>query len=93
MPTNIEEQLVQTCEMGKPDLVQQTVKTAFAVYLFQEQAISLGKAIELSGMSRLQFIELLQTHGIAVYEYTEHDFEVVDSVLKKQGIKAVGVKI
>lgn len=61
--------------MGKPDLVQQTVKTALAVYLFQEQAISLGKAIELSGMGRLQFIELLQTHGIAAYEYTEHDFE------------------
>jgi len=61
--------------MGKPDLIQQTVKTALALFLFQEQAISLGKAIELSGMSRFHFIEILQTHGIAAYEYTDQDFE------------------
>ena len=58
---------------GKPDIIQHKLKVALAIFLFQEETISLGKAIELAEMSRGQFIELLQSHGIAAYEYTEQD--------------------
>jgi predicted HTH domain antitoxin len=60
---------------GKPDVVQQTLKVALAVFLFQEGMISLGKAVELAGMHRSSFILLLQKHGLAAYEYTDQDFE------------------
>ncbi len=56
---------------GHPGKVQQTIKTALAVFLFQENTISFGKAAEIAGMPQGQFRDLLQVHGIAAYEYTE----------------------
>ncbi len=60
--------------MGKPEMVRKKLKVALAVFLFQEETISLGKAAELAEMSRVQFTELLQSYGIAAYEYSERDF-------------------
>lgn len=60
--------------VGKPDIIQKKLKAALALFLFREETISLGKATELAEMSRVRFIELLQAHGLAAYEYTEHDF-------------------
>ena len=60
--------------VGKPDIVRKKLKLALAVFLFQEETISLGKAAELAELSRVQFIELLQSYGIAAYEYSETDF-------------------
>jgi len=60
---------------GKPEVIQRKLKVALALFLFQEGTISLGKAIELANMHRVRFIELLQEHGIAAYEYTDQDFE------------------
>ena len=59
----------------KPDVVQQTLKVALAVFLYQEGMISLGKASELAEMHRSSFIPLLEKHGFAAYEYTDQDFE------------------
>ena len=56
---------------GQPEKVQQKIKTALAVFLFQEDAISFGKAAEVADMPQGQFRDLLQAHGIAAYEYTD----------------------
>ena len=56
---------------GHPGKVQQKIKTALAVFLFQEDAISFGKAAEIADMPQGQFRDLLQAHGIAAYEYTD----------------------
>ena len=60
-----------TKSFGQPGKVQQTIKTALAVCLFQEDAISFGKASEIVGMPQGQFRDLLQAHGIAAYGYTD----------------------
>lgn len=56
---------------GQQGKVQQTIKKALALFLFQENAISSGKAAEIADMSPAQFHDLLQTHDIAAYEYTD----------------------
>ncbi len=61
--------------MEKPEEVKKKLKVALAILLFQEKTISLGKAAELAGMSRVRFIEVLKEHGISAYEYSEKDFE------------------
>jgi len=55
---------------GQPSLIQQKLKTALALLLFQEDAISLGKAAEVANMNYGQFIDVLQAHGIEAYDYT-----------------------
>lgn len=61
--------------LEKPEKVKRKLKTALAILLFQERAISLGKATELAGMSRVRFMEMLKEHDIPAYEYGEKNFE------------------
>ena len=61
--------------LGGPEGVKSKLKTALAIFLFQERAISLGKATELTEMTRAKFLELLKEHNLAAYEYTENDFK------------------
>lgn len=59
----------------RPEEVRKKLKVALAILLFQEKSISLGKAVELAGMSRARFTEILKEHGLPAYEYGEKDFE------------------
>ena len=61
--------------LQKPEEVKKKLKIALAIFLFQERAISLGKATELTEMSRVRFIEVLKEHSIPAYEYGDEDFE------------------
>jgi len=61
--------------LEKPEEVKRKLKIALAILLFQEGSISLGKATELTEMSRVRFIEVLREHGIPAYEYGKKSFE------------------
>ncbi|MFZ3089418.1 MAG: UPF0175 family protein [Nitrospirota bacterium] len=61
--------------LEKPEEVKKKLKIALAILLFQERAISLGKAAELAEMSRVKFMEALKEHGLPAYEYSERDFK------------------
>ena len=69
--------------LEKPEKVKKKLKIALAILLFQERSISLGKATELTGMSRGRFIEVLKDHDISAYEYGEKDFEREQQVITK----------
>ena len=69
--------------LEKPEEVKKKLKMALAILLFQERAISLGKATELAELSRVRFEEVLKEHGIPVYEYGEKDFEKDQQVIAK----------
>jgi len=45
--------------LEKPEGVKNKLKIALAILLFQEGSISLGKATELTEMSRVRFVEVL----------------------------------
>ncbi|MCP4702323.1 MAG: UPF0175 family protein [Gammaproteobacteria bacterium] len=70
LPNNI---LFAMRSFGQPGIIQQKVKTALALLLFQEDAISLGKAAEAAGMNYGQFLDVLQAHGIAAYDCTDQE--------------------
>lgn len=61
--------------LEKPEEVKKKLKIALAILLFQEGSISLGKATELTEMSRVGFMEVLKEHDIPAYEYGEKSFE------------------
>jgi predicted HTH domain antitoxin len=44
--------------LEKPEEVKKKLKIALAILLFQEGAISLGKATELADMSRIKFMDV-----------------------------------
>jgi len=61
--------------LEKPEWVKKKLKIALAILLFQEGTISLGKATELTEMSRVGFMEVLKEHDIPAYEYGVKSFE------------------
>ena len=67
--------------LEKPEEVKKKLKIGLAVLLFHEGSISLGKATELTEMSRVRFMDLLKEHGIHAYEYGEKDFEKDQQVI------------
>jgi len=69
--------------LQKVEDIKKKLKIALAILLFQEKAISLGKATELAEMSRVTFIELLKRYGISAYEYREKDFEKDKQMIAK----------
>lgn len=65
--------LEQSPLAGRPHTVQ--VKTALALYLFQERIISIGRAAELAGEPRATFELLLGQMGIPPARFTKDDWE------------------
>ncbi len=55
------------------DEVQNRVSEWLVLSLFSEGKISSGKAGKLLGISRLDFIQLLKTRGIAFINYSEDE--------------------
>ncbi len=70
--------------LEKPEEVKKKLKMALAMTLFQEKTISLGKATELAGTSRIKFMEVLKEHGIPAYEYSEKDYESERQITKRR---------
>ena len=65
------------------DEIQHRVAEWLVFSLFSEGKISSGKAGKLLGISRLEFIKLLQTRGIAFINFTENELnEELDNVKK-----------
>ena len=58
------------------------LKRLIALRLFQEERISLGKAAELLGISKAEFIELLDRHGIAYFTETPEELEAQVETLR-----------
>jgi len=69
--------------LEKPEEVKKKLKIALAILLFQEGSISLGKATELTEMSRVRFMEVLKEHDIPAYEYGEKGFEKDQQVIDR----------
>ncbi len=67
------------------DEIQRRISEWLVFSLFSEGKISSGKAGKLLGISRLEFIKLLKTRGIAFINYTEDEV--------KEELEAVNVKI
>ena len=61
--------------LEKPEELKNKLKMALAILLFQERVISLGKATELAGMSRVKFMNVLKDHDIFAYDYSKEDFK------------------
>ena len=59
----------------------------FALKCFKEKVLSLGRAAELSGLSKWDFIEYLSDNGVPVVDYDQdeikREFETADNFSKK----------
>lgn len=67
------------------DEIQRRISEWLVFSLFSEGKISSGKAGKLLGITRMEFIQLLKTRGIAFINYSEDE--------TKEELEAANVKI
>lgn len=53
----------------------ETMKRSFVIEQYKRERISSGKAAELLGMRKLDFIRLLAEQGIPYFDYTDEELE------------------
>lgn len=56
-----------------PDEFAQEMRIAAAVKWYEIEQISQGKAAEIAGLSRGEFIQALSRYRVSVFQYTEAD--------------------
>ncbi len=56
--------------MGSQELGR-NIRLLAAIAYFRERRLSLGKAAELAGMARLDFMDVLASQGIVAFDYDE----------------------
>ena len=65
------------------DEIQRRISEWLVFSLFSEEKISSGKAGKLLGLTRLEFIELLKSRGIAFINYSEDELKEEFESVKK----------
>ena len=71
------------------DSIDQKVRISLAINLFTGKTVTLEIAAELSGLSLLDFMDLLEEQGIPWGEYTDEHKKQDDLVINKM-LKEIG---
>lgn len=66
----VSQDLLASMKVGRIELTRDIRRLAAIAY-FQAKKLSLGKAAELAGMNRLDFMDLLSDQGIVLFDYDE----------------------
>lgn len=86
-PTTFEitlpEEFIPYLEKISGDSIDQKVRLAFAINLFTGKTVTLERAAELSGLSLVDFMVVLEEQGIPWGEYTDEHKKQDDLVIKK----------
>ena len=66
----VSQDILAALKVGIQDFTQYA-RLATAIACFQDKKLSLGKAAQLAGYNRLEFLDLLAERGIVVFDYDE----------------------
>ena len=88
----IDESILTSLKKSKGDFTQEML-FQHASFLYRQQKLSLGKAAELAGYDRIDFVRELQAAGQAVFDYDDEliaeMIESADEVLEHIRAKEV----
>ncbi len=66
----ISQDILAALKVGIQDFAQY-VRLVTAIACFQDKKLSLGKAAQLAGYNRLDFLDLLAERGLVVFDYDD----------------------
>ena len=70
--------------------LQEEARKILALQFFKERKLSLGKAAELAGMDKDDFVILLGKNQIDIYQYTEREleqeFDAIDKFVEESSV-------
>lgn len=82
----VDESILVSLKEGKQKFVKEMLFNN-AMTLYRKRKLSLGKAAELAGLDRIDFIKKLRDEGEYIFDY---DAEIIDEMIKDSK-KALGL--
>jgi len=70
----VSQDLLAALKVGSLELTN-NLRLLAAITYFQEKKLSLGKAAELAGINRLEFMDILAAKGMIIFDYDESVIE------------------
>lgn len=58
-----------------PEIAPQEATMLLALKLLEMRRVSLGRAVELAGVSKREFLEIVSKHGLPIFDYAVGDLE------------------
>ena len=71
----VSQDILTALKVNAADLLER-MRLLTAIAYFQEKKLSLGKAAELAGMKRLDFMDILSQKGIVIFDYDAADLNI-----------------
>jgi len=92
MLTEIQIQIDDSILLSLKERKETFVKTMlfqYALWLYQTQKLSLGKAAELAGYTRLEFIQKLQADHEPIFDYEE---SLIDEMIESAKTTSINLR-
>ena len=70
----VSQDLLAALKIGSNQLGE-SMRLLAAIAYFQDKKLSLGKAAELAGVNRIEFMDILAKKGIVIFDYDESELE------------------
>lgn len=70
----VSQDVLAALSLGSAELLQR-MRLLTAIAYFKEKKLSLGKAAELAGINRLDFMDILSQSGIVIFDYDESELD------------------
>jgi predicted HTH domain antitoxin len=67
-----------------PQEVAHEMRVISAIHYFQSRRLSLGQAAHLAGMPRLEFLDVLNTHGVPAFDLYADDARAKIAAARRQ---------
>ena len=72
---SLPDHLFAALRLGAGDVARE-MRLALAIRAYQQHRLSLGKAAELAGLERLDFMETLGGVGVTLFDYDEAEVDI-----------------
>jgi len=72
----VKENLLRLLKATEAEFIQD-IRFSAALSFYRKQKLSLGKAAELAGYSKIDFIQKLQAAGEPIFEYSDAELETI----------------
>lgn len=78
----VKENILLSMKETKDDFTRKLLFLS-ALYFYRKKQLSLGKAAELAGYAKIEFIEKLQKEGEYIFDYNEDEMDEIFNDVKK----------
>jgi predicted HTH domain antitoxin len=69
----------------RPEEIEVDIRRQAAIRYYKQQILSLGKAADLAGITRIEFIDFLKFCGESIFDFSAEELKEIDQDTERLG--------